>query len=247
MSIVNTEMGFKLERTLESIQIWKIADKNIQFELYRKNGCRNSYTKLTEKTDIGNIFVDIKNPFEAGVYKIRIYSQKDVTYHGYKEYEFTNYLQLLRNLIEEIKKRICSCDCSEDCIDDDKLDNLLLKTVAYYMVNSDYYKFFYDNAIDCFKCGIIENIDCLIAGEFITGKTKNKEFFNKVLAFFFILFYIGEKARKTCCTNAIDDLFEYENVIRCVEKLGVNVNCIGQALYKHPDYKVSNDDFKELE
>jgi len=248
MPIINTALGFEISRTLKTIKVKKIGLNTIDVQLFIKANCSsNSYKKVSDRIVVED-FVEIIIPFQDGKYKIRVTSTATDGSFQYADYLFDSFNKLLDNLIAEIKDKICGCNCKNcnDCTVEDKVENTLLKSISFYILNSNYYSFFFNTALECIDCPILEDINCIVANEFITGKSDNKKLTNKVLSYFYLIFYIGEKAMYNCCTEEIDAKFDIDNIRQCIEGIGINVNCIFDKILTHPDYHISDSNLKLL-
>lgn len=248
MPIINTTLGFEISRTLKTIKVKKIGINNIDIQLFVKNGCSNNFYKpVTNKLSVVD-FIEINLPFEDGKYKIRITSTALDTSFEYIEYGFDVFNNLLNSIIEEIQNRICNCACEtcDDCKEEDKVENGLLKVISFYILNNDYYSFFFNTGLSCIDCKILEDINCLITNEFILGKSDNKKLVNKILSYFYLIFYLGEKAMFTCCIEEVEVKFNSNIVLKCIENTGIDVNCIINAIETNPDYQINDSNLKLL-
>lgn len=242
MPIINNTLGFEISRTLKTINIKKIGDNNIDIQIFKKIGCStNMYTPITNKLSVPNV-IEIKLPFEDGKYKIRITSTAIDESFEYVEYGFDTFNNLLGNIIESIEDRICNCACEtcDDCQEEDKTENTLLKTISFYILNNNYYSFFFNTGISCIDCKILEDVNCLVLNEFVTGKSDNKKLINKILSYFYLVFYLAEKSMFTCCTEEVEDKFKMNILSKCIENTSIDINCVINAIETHPDYSISD-------
>ena len=246
MPIVNNTLGFEISRTLETIEVKKTGSNTINVQLFIKSNCAsNSYKKFSNIINVEN-FTEIKLPFQDGKYIIRVTSISIDESFQYVEYEFDNFKKLLNSLIVEIQKKICGCKCKncDDCIEQDITENTLLKSISFYILNSSYYSFFFNLAIKCVDCNILQDVNCIITNESILGSSDNKKLLNKILAYFYLIFYIGEKAMYNCCSEEVDNRFNIDNMLQCIENLGIDTNCIFNTILTHPDYHVTDSNLK---
>ncbi|ALN97131.1 hypothetical protein BOX09_gp19 [Flavobacterium phage Fpv1] len=248
MSIINNTFGFEISRTLKKIKVKKIGTNIIDIQLFVKNGCSNNFYKpVTNKLSVVD-FIEINLPFKDGKYKIRITSTALDTSFEYVEYGFDVFNRLLDNIIEEVQNRICNCACEtcDDCKEEDKVESGLLKVISFYILNNSYYSFFFNTGLKCIDCKLLEDINCLILNDFVTGKSDNKKLMNKILSYFYLIFYLGEKAIFTCCTEEIEIKFNSEVVLKCIENAGIDINCVVNAIETNPNYYISDSNFKLL-
>lgn len=248
MPIINNTLGFKINRTLETIKVEKTGINNIDIQLYVKTGCLNTnYKPVTNILTVTN-FIEVKLPFEDGKYKIKITSTTTNGIFEYIEYGFDVFNRLLENIIENIENKICNCSCEtcDDCIEDNNIEDTLLKTISFYILNSNYYSFFFNTSLECIDCKLLEDINCLILNDFVSGKSDNKKLMNKILSYFYLIFYLAEKSMFTCCLEEIENKFNTSTIFKCLENTGLDVNCITNKIETHPDYFISDSNLKLL-
>ncbi len=246
MSIINNTFGFEISRTLKEINVKKIGINTIDVQLFIKTGCSNNFYKPITNNLLVLSFMKINLPFEDGKYKIRITSTALDTSFTYIEYEFDVFNNLLNNIITTIESKICNCECetNDDCKEEIKIEDALLKTISYYILNNTYYSFFFNTGLKCIDCKLLEDINCLILNDFVIGKSDNKKLMNKILSYFYLIFYIAEKSIFTCCTEEIEDKFNIKTLFKCIENTGIDINCVINAIETHPDYHISDSNLR---
>lgn len=246
MPIINNTLGFEINRTLKTVNVKKIGINTINVQLFVKTGCSNNFYKPVTNNLIVLDFIEIKLPFEDGKYKIKITSTNINTSFEYVEYEFDVFNNLLDNIIDTIGNKICNCACEtcDDCKEEIKIEDVLLKTISYYILNNSYYSFFFNTGLKCIDCKLLEDINCLILSDFVTGKSENKKLMNKILSYFYLIFYLAEKSIFTCCTHEVENKFNTKTIFKCIENTGVDINCVINTIETHPDYHVSDSNLR---
>lgn len=152
---------------------------------------------------------------------------------------FTYYPQILESLVDDLESVLCGCPCSncDGCVDDKKLLNVTTKVLLYYTLSGEYYQSKFGQALNCVSCSLSKEAICILLNEQIRGGSElNKRFLKKILAIFYISFYLMEVGRN--CTveenGKVQDWttnFHFDKVKRCLEGLGIDLDCIR----KHTD------------
>lgn len=152
---------------------------------------------------------------------------------------FTYYPQILESLVDDLESVLCGCPCSncDGCVDDKKLLNVTTKVLLYYTLSGEYYQSKFGQALNCVSCSLSKEAICILLNEQIRGGSElNKKFLKKILAIFYISFYLMEVGRN--CTveenGKVQDWttnFHFDKVKRCLEGLGIDLDCIR----KHTD------------
>lgn len=152
---------------------------------------------------------------------------------------FTYYPQILESLVDDLESVLCGCPCSncDGCVDDKKLLNVTTKVLLYYTLSGEYYQSKFGQALNCVSCSLSKEAICILLNEQIRGGSElNKRFLKKILAIFYISFYLMEVGRN--CTveenGKVKDWttdFHFDKVKRCLEGLGIDLDCIR----KHTD------------
>lgn len=185
---------------------------------------------------------------------------------------FTYYPQILESLVDDLESVLCGCPCSncDGCVDDKKLLNVTTKVLLYYTLSGEYYQSKFGQALNCVSCSLSKEAICILLNEQIRGGSElNKRFLKKILAIFYISFYLMEVGRN--CTveenGKVQDWttnFHFDKVKRCLEGLGIDLDCIrkhtdnSEARYadfpfyvgrnvQTIDYKYFNDHYSDFE
>lgn len=185
---------------------------------------------------------------------------------------FTYYPQILESLVDDLESVLCGCPCSncDGCVDDKKLLNVTTKVLLYYTLSGEYYQSKFGQALNCVSCSLSKEAVCILLNEQIRGGSElNKRFLKKILAIFYISFYLMEVGRN--CTveenGKVQDWttnFHFDKVKRCLEGLGIDLDCIrkhtdnSEARYadfpfyvgrnvQTIDYKYFNDHYSDFE
>lgn len=251
MPIINVPLNYKISRTLKYIQVKKIIleGRKIKVQMYIQNSCGfETYKKITPVTDVED-FIQLKIPFDSGRYKVRVISlDLDETF-VYEEYSFESYKHLLSNLVWALKDTLCDCHCTncKDCVDcneEKKPDNLVTKLLSFYLLNHSHYSPIVNMGSSCIECKLMEDINCLVLNDFIISTSEEKSLLKRIYSYFYIIFYLGEKALYSYCPDEVDDLFEIDIIKPCLDT--INVECIIEKVTNNSDYVVSDSDLKLL-
>lgn len=247
MPITNNTLGYEIKRDLNSITIVKIGNRNISVQVFYKNSS-NSFSKVTGILDVTDLVV-FKIPFQDGKYKIRITSTNPTTEEfEYKEYIFTSYNKLLDSIIKDSQYLLCDCNCincDDNCDDNKSKSDLILKMISFYILNKDYYSFFFNTGLNCIEDSILKNINCIIIGEAI-GKQFDDTIYKDIVGYLYYIFYVGERSIYTCCTEQVDSKFNIDNILPCLEKNNLNFKCIENNILTDPNFYISDSNLIEL-
>lgn len=245
MPIINTNLGYILKRNLDFITVEKTGIRSITAQIfYRKN--KKIYIDVSTVKKVDPI-LNIKIPFQDGQYKIRITSTNSLTEEfEYEDYLFSNYNSLLDNIIEQSQDYLCGCECEEceNCEDVEK--DLLLKMLSFYILNNEYYSFFFNKGLSCIEFDIMQEINCIIANDFIKGDSSSKNISIKIVGYLYYIFYLGEKSIFTCCENEIDNKFNIKNIYSCLLSNKIDVICIESNIVTNPDYYITDSNFIKI-
>ena len=249
MPINNPNLGYKLSRDLEIITISKIGSRDLSVQLFYQN-TSNSFTKVTGILEIEEI-ININIPFKDGNYKLRITSTNPTTEEfEYKEYLFASYKNLLKLIVKNVERVITNCyDCSncEDCkeVDLEKESFLISSMMSFYILNKDYYSFFFNKGLDCIKYDILDVMNCITLSEFIKGSKEKSNLNKEIISYLYFIFYLGEKSIFTCCTDSVDKTFRINRILPYISKV-IDTKCIESTIVTDPDYYISDSNFIEI-
>lgn len=190
---------------------------------------------------------------------------------------FPYYPQILNSLVDDLERVLCGCPCSncDGCVEDKELMNVTTKTLLYYALSGEYYQSKFGQALNCISCSLSKEAVCILLNEQIHGGSKlNKRFLRKMLAIFYISFYLMEVGRNCVTMTTNDDGtvtkndwttdFHFEKIKKCLEGLGIDLECIrkhtdnSEARYADfpfyvgrnvqiIDYKYFNDHYSDFE
>ena len=246
MPITNTNLGFTLKRNLDYITVQKTGVRTITVEVFYKK-IKKVFTSV-KRNLIADPILNIKIPFQDGQYKLRITSTAlDETFE-YEEYLFNNYNSLLDNIIEQSQDLLCGCLCEncEDCGDKENERDLIFKMLSFYILNHQYYSFFFNKGLKCIDYDIMQDINCIIANDYIKGDSNMKDISIKIIGYFYYILYLGEKSIYTCCTEEIDSKFNIHTIYNCLVENKINVDCIENNIVTDPDYYITDSNFIKI-
>lgn len=250
MAIVNNILGFVVQRTHSELVITKTGTNKVEVNLYRVNPCVG-YTdiEVLSKKEVESVFA-IRIPILDGIYKLRVTSTNTTNeLSQYKDFLLYSYSSILNSFIKSVKEMFYKCNVKNDYCDNNKLKNsneLLLKILSLYLYNKKNYDFYLDNAYPCIECNLIEELKILLMQETIYGYDNLTFPYKKIVGFFYIIFYIAEKSLYPSCIDEINEQFDYINIAAYLMEIGVDIKCIEDNIFTHPDYKVSDEQLKQL-
>ena len=257
----------------------------------------------TENVNVNQVTVNLKSLIDAQISKERnISAEKDLYGQGVYELHFKliqakktgveepfevilgseakktfpYYPQILDSLVDDLENVLCGCPCSncDGCVDDKKLLNVTSKVLLYYTLSGEYYQSKFGQALNCISCSLSKEAVCILLNEQIRGGSElNKKFLKKILAIFYISFYLMEIGRNCVTYTEINGQrvkqdwttnFHFEKIKKCLEGLGIDLECIrkhtdnSEARYADfpfyvgrntqiIDYKYFNDHYSDFE
>ena len=244
MPITNTNLGFILKRNLDYITVQKTGIRSITVEIFYKK-TKKIFTSVKRNLEADPI-LNIKIPFQDGQYKLRITSTAlDETFE-YEEYLFSVYNSLLDSIIDQSGDYLCKSECSncEENVDIEK--QLIIKMMSFYILNNQYYSFFFNKGLFCIETDIMQEINCIIANEYIKGESCYKNISSQIIGYLYYIIYLGEKSIFTCCEQEIDVKFNINNIYNCLVDNNIDVNCIENKITTDPDFYISDSNFIKI-
>lgn len=231
----------KVAKTNRPIETWftKVFDCDVEDNPIKINYQSdlhkiNTYLKIPGKSnDKGLLVHNItgnenctdcwEHNIQNGLYKLHIKIGTDF----YDTIIFPHYPVLFNNLIETLEKFFCGCLCDtcKDCKENESLMDVTYKTLLYYSLSGNYYQRKFGNALKCVDCNLTEEATCLVLNEQLYGSHNNKKLLKKLLAVFYLSFY-GAENYSTCSKEATANVFNLKKIKRCLENLGLDVDCI---------------------
>lgn len=247
MAITNSILGFTVQRTHSELIVTKIGTRKIEVNLYRRNTCvGNTDIEVLPKVEVTDILA-IRIPMLDNIYKLRITSTllSNETFQ-YKDFLLYSYKSSLYSFISSAKELFSNCNTESDNCKDNNSNLVLFKILSLYMYNKSNYDFFLDNAYTCIECDLMEGLKSLLIQETIYGNTDLEFNYKKIVGFFYIIFYLAEKSLYPSCIDELNEQFDYFNMIVHLRKLGIDIKCIEDNILTHPDYKISDEQLKQL-
>lgn len=150
--------------------------------------------------------------------------------------QIPNYPRLLKDIIKDIEKLLCKCNCQDcdDCYEDGKtLLDVLFKAMFYYSLSGEYYQSSYSKGLKCLACDLNDYSICMIMSRVVTGNTTNIKLVKELIALFYLVFYYTEN-KYNCNKEFVNEIFNFNNMMNCINKIGINIECVRKALENRP-------------
>lgn len=220
-------MWYTIKRTKNIFTISKTGVNPVNVVVYKQDSCLNDTFVEVIPLQTTSTSIDVTLSKGDGVYKFVISSLvgRDVES---VDILIPYYDGMLVSLIQDIDNILCGCECKtcDDCNDTDKnLSTVLLKLISYYTITSNYYSAFLDAAFKCLKCSIVDANECIILNEKVVGNSDNTMLLKRIVALYYLAFYFAE-FKSTTDTNYINTKFNYEKIKKCINALGIDIQCI---------------------
>lgn len=220
-------MWYNFKRHENIFTITNTFGGHLSASLSKQDPCNNEFLEVLPPKDIED-YDYIHLPLEDGIYKITLTQDS-------KEVSFTipHYENLLCSIIEDIDYTLCGCPCEDcdDCSDKDEKSTLtlMLKMISYYTITNNFYSDLLSKIFECLKCGIVDANQCVLLNEKVYGNAENTLLLKKIISLYYLTFYYREYYAIEDKTY-LNEKFKFEKVIKCIEKLGISLNCINKTI-----------------
>lgn len=173
--------------------------------------------------------VDLNIDYITG--NIGIFVNNEDTYNTF----IVNHLSTINNIVDLVEEILCGCNCvgCNDCNDDiceqsKKLTQLFTLILSYYIIKNPTYNQYFDIVAKSLKCDIEEDLLCQVNNLVLYGDSDNIFFVKRLVAYFYLMFYIQESLQSTSVEEAmyIKEKFKYDKIKKCINKLGIDPNDI---------------------
>lgn len=251
MAIVDNILGFSLKKTINNIIIDNLSEdipRVMTATLFLQQNCSNTSFKQTSSNMIVEDVLSIQIPKIDGTYKLRLTFTKNTGEFINKEYLFTTYKNLLESFIEDTQDILCDLNCN-NCEEKDKKlkeSRLVLNMMSYYTLNKEYYSKLFNIGLDCIKCTILDNINSNRVNNSFYGKKENEVVYKKMIGYFYLVFYFGQKYTYTCCPEEIDRFFKSDTIFKCLDSINLDVDCVELKIISDDTFSISDDNFIDL-
>lgn len=214
-------MGYTITRNDNIITITKTGINTIYVTVYIQTYCDSNVWEVIIPRQSTDDTLSITLPNRDDLYRLYIEDDRTVYTKNYV-YRYTNFLE---SLIEDIKYTLCGCACS-DCGKNEK-DYLstILKLLSYNIINGSIYNEFLTSTNDCVKCNVLDTNQCLLLNETVLGASDNTLLMKQLIAYYYLVFYYVD-LRLNDNSHIITQRYDYDNIIQCIKKLGIDELCI---------------------
>lgn len=221
MSIISETSEYKILRYKDSYTIENKTNNPLEISI-REMEC-NSPTYYNSKFTLNaETLKDLKFKYDA-TYGIYV-ADNDIPSSVISIFDNTK--SYIVSFTEEI---LCGCNCAgcDDC--DDKTEcNLSLQTLslmfAFYITTNPIYQKYFNIVSSHLKCDITADLLCQINNLTTKGKSDYKFFIKKLIATFYLVFYLQDVIQAEDKEEAefIKKKYNYKIIKPCIKKLGIN-------------------------
>jgi hypothetical protein len=221
-------MGYTIIRNDNTFTITKTGVNDIYVTVFTQTFCGSNQWEVIIPEQSTDNELTITLPNQDNLYKIFITDKQSVN-------DYINvsiYKQFLQSFVESVNDLLCGCPC-EECNDCDKKDkdysSTLLKLLAYNTINEAVYNEYLTATNHCIKCSILDANQCILTHETITGNSDNTLLMKQLIAYYYLVFYYTDLKLNNNSSN-VTTLYNYNNIIKCVRRLGVDEMCIKNTI-----------------
>lgn len=147
------------------------------------------------------------------------------------------YDNTLCNIIQYTEEILCGCNCAgcDECDDESQCSltlKLLSMIIAYYIATNPRYNTYFNILASNLKCDITSDLLCQINNISVLGKSDSTFFLKRLIAYYYLIFYIEESLQSTDEEEAIyiKEKFNYLTIKPCIKKLGINPDDIVEEI-----------------
>lgn len=212
----------------------KMTINNITIDVIKVSLYYSPTCNLDEEFEVVFVNTEIESqqsrdfiiPSEDGLYKFIIEND------NIKEFIYApQYNVLLESLIEDVDYVLCNCDC-EDCEDCDgegkDLLTVVLKLMAYNIINQDRYSQTLMTAHECISCDILEASNCNLLSGNVIGNIDNTNLLKKLIAFYYVCYYFTDiQVYKD--VELVKNMYKFPKIYPCAKKYEIDIECIENA------------------
>lgn len=217
---------YTLDRNKNIFTVEKVSGNDISVTVYIETFCNSDeWIEFLEEQLVTTTYT-FTLPAD-NFYRITVTDEEELL----ENYDITIYNNFLTSLIEDIGDVLCGCECKgcDDC-DEKKYGSVFSKLLTYNIINNNQYFTNLEITNDCVKCNILEFSKCILTNEAILGTSDNKVLIKELIAYYYLVYYYTDLSLSDN-SSSITELYNYTNIIKCINKLNIDINCIKDLLY----------------
>lgn len=229
MSIIHETVYYRILKYKDSYTIKNntIADLNIVIKLLDCGKATKSFSEFTLNGG-GEKILKINYDGAFGIY---VNGSEDV------DFIIDIYNDTLDYIVSYTEEFLCGCNCAgcDDCDDKQSCQlplSLLTLMFGYYIATNPRYNRYFDIVALHLKCDITSDLLCKITNFSLTGKSDYEFFLKRLIAYFYLVFYIYESLQSVDEEEAlyVKEKFNYVTIKPCIKKLGINPDDIVEEI-----------------
>ena len=220
-------MAYSIERINNSFKI--TTNSLLYATVYTQTFCDSNQWDILIPEQSSSTEINIILPQKDDLYKIIITDKLLIT----DEVLVSIYTSFLKSFIEDVEYVLCGCPCS-DCEDCNKVEkdylSPILKLLSYNIINDGIYNNYLTVSNGCVKCSILDVNQCVRTHEMVIGNADNTLLMKQLIAYYYLAYYYTDLVLNTN-SETVTQIYNYNNIIKCIKKLGINENCIKDTVY----------------
>jgi len=225
-------MGYTITRNNNTFTITKTGTNAIYVTVYTQTYCGSNQWEVLIPEQFTNGTLNITLPNKDDLYKIVITDKAAL----FDTINVSIYTAFLKSFVEDVEYILCGCACSE-CDDCDKKEkdylSAIMKLLSYNIINGAVYNQYLTATNDCIKCNILDSNQCILLHETVMGSSDNTLLMKQLVAYYYLVFYYTD-LKLNGNLSVVTERYNYNKIIQCIKKLGINETCIKSAIYTEP-------------
>ena len=226
-------MAYTILRNGNVFTVTKTGLNLLYITVYTQTFCNSNEWKVLLPQQINNGVLLLTLPKKDDLYKIVITDKLLLN----DTYTVSIYTQFLKSFVENVHYILCGCPCS-NCDDCDKKEkdylSAITKLLSYNIINNSLYNQYLTATNSCIKCNILDSNECILLNESILGNADNTLLIKQLIAYYYLVFYYTDLKLNNDSVN-VAEIYNFNNIIQCVRKLGINENCIKNIIIIEPE------------
>lgn len=222
-------MAYTIVRNNNIFTITKTGLNVLYVTVYTQTFCNSNEWKVLIPEQQNNGILLITLPKKDDLYKIVITDKLLLN----DTYNVSIYTQFLKSFVEDVHYILCGCSCS-DCDDCDKKEkdylSVITKLLSYNIINDSIYNQYLIATNNCLKCTVLNSNQCILLHESILGNSDNTLLIKQLIAYYYLVFYYTDLKINDNTNENIMEVYKYNTIIQCIKKLGLDENCIKNAI-----------------
>jgi hypothetical protein len=220
-------MAYSIERIDNNFKI--TTNSLLYATVYTQTFCNSNQWEILIPEQSSITEINITLPKKDDLYKIIITDKLLIT----EEVLISIYTSFLKSFVEDVEHILCGCPCADyDDYNKTEKDYLsaILKLLSYSIINGAIYNKYLTATNGCVKCSILDANQCVLTHEMVIGNADNTLLMKQLIAYYYLVYYYTDLVLNNNSIT-VTGIYNYNNIIKCIKKLGINEDCIKDAVY----------------